>query len=120
MTLQAIEGGLNEHGEPKRLPGRVTRVTLRMLASGRVAHNTRVEFVQEPVSHPYISTVVTGHMPASWGEQDWHALMLEALSQWYEIIDNALPPIRWTRDSKTRWPDPPRGGDEHGRVQTTA
>lgn len=83
-----------------KLKGTVVRITLRGLASGKVKHNTRIEF--DPESSPYRSVVAEGTLPAEWARQDWPALMLDALNTRYDV-GNRLPKPRWREDSRVQW-----------------
>lgn len=73
------------------LKGEVVRVTLRRLKSGRIAHNTRIEFDPGQWAR---SVVVTGSVPG----EDWRNVLLGALVRnGYDVP--GLPEPRWTKDS---------------------
>lgn len=74
-----------------RLHGRVVRVTVQKLKSGRVRHDTRVEFDGDSA---FRSVRVQGTCENMSGA--WDAELLEALRSRYDLPDG-LPEPRWVK-----------------------
>lgn len=75
---------------PRKMRGKVVRVTLKRLKSGKLRHDTRIEF--DAAATPFLSVRLTGHLPAV----GWDIHLMRALRSRY-VIDGDLPEPRWSK-----------------------